>query len=32
MNGHEFKSDCWCHPIVEGPVVKHNTDTKGDMK
>lgn len=24
-DGHEFTPDCWCRPVVEGPVVKHDT-------
>ncbi len=30
MNGHEFKTDCPCHPVVDGDVVKHNT--QGESK
>ncbi len=24
-DGHVFTPDCWCGPVVEGQVVKHDT-------
>lgn len=24
-DNHVFTSDCWCRPVVEGLVVKHDT-------
>ena len=30
MGGHELHADCWCAPVVEGAVVKHNMADQGD--